>query len=433
MPDPSLSTTNDCTAQAVSQCRMCGSTHLTPILSLGRMAMTGIFPKNVREFVPFEPLELLKCEESVAAQGCGLLQLAHNFDVNVMYGANYGYRSGLNGSMVRHLHELVAEIGRRIPLARNDLILDIGSNDGTLLSAYPSETVRLGMDPTGIKFAKYYPSDVHLIPDFFSAQRFRQEYGQRKARVITAIAMFYDLPAPLTFMREIRECLADDGLWVIEMSHMPTMLERLAYDTICHEHLEYYGLRQIHWLAQRSGFRILHASLNEANGGSLRVFMTPEESPVAGEDGTLHALLEREQQAGLDGLHPYRLFADRVRDHRERLRATLDAQRQADRLILGYGASTKGNVLLQYCGLTSRELPMIADVNEDKHGCVTPGTHIPIVAEADAKALHPDGFLILPWHFRPFILQREAAFLRQGGRFILPLPAIEEVCASSPE
>ncbi|MBF0109603.1 MAG: class I SAM-dependent methyltransferase [Magnetococcales bacterium] len=414
----------------ISRCRICGSDHLLPVLSLGDMAMTGIFPKDERDPVPIGPLELVKCAGEGEAE-CGLLQLAHNFDPGQMYGMNYGYRSGLNASMVQHLHGLVAEIRSRISLVPGDLILDIGSNDGTLLAAYPEAMDRVGMDPTGIKFERFYPPGVSLIPDFFAAQRFRGVFGSRKARVITAIAMFYDLPQPLAFMREVRECLADDGLWVIEMSYMPLMLERLAYDTICHEHLEYYGLHQIHWLAQRAGFRILSVACNDANGGSFRIFLTPKENLGLGlADDSLSVMLERERQRGLDGMEPFREFARGVHLHRDALREVIDHHLREGHRVLGYGASTKGNVLLQFCGLTRREIPLIADVNEDKWGCVTPGSHIPIASEQDAKAMNPDCFLVLPWHFRAFILRREAEFLRQGGRMILPLPAIEQIAAA---
>lgn len=409
----------------VYHCRICGSDRLRPILTLGEMAMTGIFPRDVREAVTVGPLELVKCEEDGSGSTCGLLQLAHNFDRDEMYGLNYGYRSGLNASMVRHLQGVVAEIQRRMTLLPKDLIVDIGSNDGTMLSMFPDTLDRVGIDPTGIKFARFYPPNVQLIPNFFTAALFKKEFGERKARVITSIAMFYDLPAPLAFMREIRACLADDGLWVIEMSYMPLMLERLAYDTICHEHLEYYGLRQLQWMAQRAGFKILEVVCNDANGGSFRLFLTPQENQTASCTDSVGLLLAREQTTGMVGSDPYQRFADRVQHHREELRELIVQVAQGGNVVLGYGASTKGNVLIQYCGLTRQEIPAIADVNEDKYGCFTPGSHIPIISEPEAKAMNPDYFLVLPWHFRDFIIQREALFLRKGGKLMMPLPHAE--------
>lgn len=399
---------------------------MTSIVSLGDMAMTGIFPKDEKQILTVGPLELVKCDSEGNSEACGLLQLAHDFDLNEMYGLNYGYRSGLNLSMIRHLKGLVEEIQSIIPVGKGDLVLDIGSNDGTLLCAYPEGPDRVGIDPTGIKFAHYYPQNIRLIPDFFSAATFRKEFGNRKARIITSISMFYDLPRPLEFMRDIRECLADDGLWVIELSYMPLMLERLAYDTICHEHLEYYGLSQIHWMALQTGFQIIDASCNDANGGSFRVFLTPKENHHKRiVERNVRAMLDREQRDGLFGLEPYRIFAQQVSKHRDELRELIARISQAGHSILGYGASTKGNVLLQYCGFTKREIPVIAEVNEDKFGAFTPGSNIPIVSEQEAKAMNPDYFMVLPWHFRNFILQREADFMKHGGKFVMPLPKIE--------
>lgn len=412
---------------SVSRCRICGSDQLIPILSLGKMAMTGVFPNDEKQAITVGPIELVKCGEEGDVSTCGLLQLAHNYDLNEMYGLNYGYRSGLNASMVRHLKGLVEEVQRGISLGVGDLVLDIGSNDGTLLSAYPDGLERVGIDPTGIKFAQYYPQDIRLISEFFSAETFRKEYGNRKAQVITSVSMFYDLPEPLDFLRDVRGCLADNGLCILEMSYMPLMLERLAYDTVCHEHLEYYGLRQIQWMAQRTGLRIIGVTLNDTNGGSFRVTLTLERSQLRGTESTVRKLLDREQSRGLAGIEPYQDFAQRVKEHRDDLRELIAKIVQDGRVILGYGASTKGNVLLQYCGFTRQEISAIAEVNEDKFGTLTPGTHIPIVSERDAKAMNPDYYIVFPWHFRDFILQRESAFIQNGGRFIMPLPSIEVI------
>lgn len=412
--------------RSIPCCRMCGSTRLVPVLSLGEMAMTGIFPRHAAQEVPSGPLELVKCQPEPGEEGCGLVQLAHDFDLQVMYGMNYGYRSGLNPAMVRHLQGLAGEVMQRVSLQAGDLVLDIGGNDGTLLSAYPEAVRRVVVDPTGIKFAMHHPPGVELIADFFSAARVQEVLGPVRARVITAVAMFYDLPEPLAFLRDLRACLAEDGLAVLEMSHMPTMLERLAYDTVCHEHLEYYGLTQIQWLAERAGLRIVDVGLNDSNGGSFRVFLVPEGANAAASP-RVAALLAQESEQRLDRLEPYLRFADRVARHREELRELLERSVAAGGLILGYGASTKGNVVLQYCGLTAPLLPAIAEVNPDKYGCVTPGTHIPIISEAEARAMRPDGLLVLPWHFREFIVRKEADYLRQGGKLILPLPAIEVV------
>jgi SAM-dependent methyltransferase len=414
-------------SRAVTQCRLCGNSALTPVLDLGEQAFTGIFPCRTSQPLPRGPLQLVKCDVAARPDACGLLQLRHTFDPGTMYGENYGYRSGLNRSMVEHLQRKVEHLRRLVPLGPGDLVLDIGSNDGTTLSFYPpGEATLVGIDPTGAKFRSFYRADIQLLPDFFSAAILRRHFPARQAKIVTSIAMFYDLDEPLRFMQEVALVLAPDGLWHFEQSYMPLMLQQNSYDTACHEHLEYYALRQIKWMADRNGLKLVDLSFNDINGGSFAVTAAPAGSPLP-ESPEVRRVLDRERTAGLDGLVPYEAFRRRVAAHRDELVALLRRLKAEGRQVFGYGASTKGNVLLQYCGLTAAELPCIAEVNPDKFGCFTPGTNIPIVSEAEALARRPDFFLVLPWHFRDGILRRETAFLEAGGRFLFPLPQIEIV------
>src|SRR5258708_5532240 len=223
--------------RATKQCRICGSAELTTVLNLGSQALTGVFPKTKSQPVASGPLELVKCS---GEDKCGLVQLRHSYDLDELYGMNYGYRSGLNASMVRHLHAKVQRILTAGILAPGDLVLDIGSNDSTTLRAYPERTYQLvGVDPTGKKFSHFYPSHVDLIPDFFSADIVRRKLSERRAKIITSFSMFYDLEDPIAFMREIASCLDDDGIWVFEQSYLPAMLRTNSFDTVCHEHLEF--------------------------------------------------------------------------------------------------------------------------------------------------------------------------------------------------
>lgn len=407
---------------------MCGNGELVPILDLGMQALTGVFPRSREDRITTGPLELVKCDER--AGGCGLAQLRHSYEPTEMYGQNYGYRSGLNQSMVRHLRAKVARIQEMVSLGRGDLVVDVGANDSTTLQAYPTDGPELvGVDPTGAKFRQYYPAHIRLIPDFFSAATFRAAFGSRRAKVITSIAMLYDLEDPVRFFQDAREVLADDGIWVFEQSYMPTMLNVNAYDTICHEHIEYYGLKQIKWLCDQTGFRILDVELNDTNGGSFSVAVGTARAPVPANAARVSALLADEESAGLGTLAPFTAFAQRVRKHRNELRATLDASRAAGKVTLGLGASTKGNVLLQYCGFSEQDIPAIGEVNPDKFGSFTPGTLIPIVSEQEIRERNPDQLLVLPWHFRSTFLQRERAFLEAGGQLLFPLPQIEFVGA----
>lgn len=412
----------------IKKCRICGNADLVPILNLGNQYLTGVFPRSKTEYVTVGPLKLIKCRDEHNAKACGLVQLQHSYNHHEMYSNNYGYRSGLNKSMVNHLHEKVKKIQAFIQLTREDLIIDIGSNDSTLLQAYQQDGLLLaGIDPTGEKFKRYYPEHIHLIPDFFSTESVRKNFGDRKAKVITSIAMFYDLESPVDFARQINDVLANDGVWLSEQSYMPVMLEMNAYDTICHEHLEYYCLKQIKWIMDAVGLKIIDIEFNKVNGGSFSVSAAKQDSPYNENTELIKKVLFEESQRTLNTLIPYEQFKQRVLNHRTEILKFIKQVKSANKKIFGYGASTKGNVILQYCDVSENDIPYIAEVNSDKFGCYTPGTNIPIVSEEDAKNMKPDYFMVLPWHFRDNIIEREINYLNSGGKLLFPLPFLEVV------
>jgi hypothetical protein len=404
----------------IAECRVGGGTNLVTVLQLGYQALTGIFPRSARETVTSGPLELVWCPDS------GLLQLKHSYEPSEMYGDNYGYRSGLNQSMVSHLTDKVAYLERLVQPKPGDVVVDIGSNDCTTLKAYSTPGLRrIGIDPTGKKFAEYYPADVALVADFFSADAYRS-VEKKPARMVTSIAMFYDLDAPIQFARQIESILADDGVWHFEQSYMPSMLRMNSYDTICHEHLEYYSLAVVKKILDAAGLRLVDVVMNAVNGGSFAVTAAKADNrSIKSNSAVIDWLLKQEGRMGLNTTKPYREFEERVFRHRDDLTRLIHALNADGKKVLGYGASTKGNVVLQFCGLTNKDIPAIAEVNTEKFGRVTPGSHIPIISEADAKAMKPDYFLVLPWHFKEGILRREKEYLASGGRFIFPFPEIE--------
>jgi C-methyltransferase C-terminal domain/Putative zinc binding domain/Methyltransferase domain len=408
--------------KAIDKCRIADSSHLVSVLNLGHQALTGVFPRTAAEKVTVGPLELVWCPDS------GLLQLRHSYEPSEMYGENYGYRSGLNQSMVNHLTEKVAYLERLVQPQSGDVVVDIGSNDCTTLKAYKTAGLRrIGIDPTGKKFLEYYPSNITLVPDFFSAAAF-QSVEKKRARLVTSIAMFYDLEAPIEFARQIEMILADDGVWHFEQSYMPSMLRLNSYDTICHEHLEYYSLAAVKKILEAADLRVVDVIMNSVNGGSFAVTAAKASNRlVKTNQPVIDWLLEQEERMGLNTPAPYREFEERVFRHRDDLTRLIRTLNADGKKVLGYGASTKGNVVLQFCGLTIEDIPAIAEVNPEKFGCVTPGTHIPIISETEAKAMNPDYFLVLPWHFKDGILRREKEYLANGGRFIFPFPEIEIV------
>lgn len=405
----------------IDRCRVCGNQRLEAVLSLGEQALTGVFPRVRDQEITVGPLTLVKCHG--ADECCGLLQLAHSYDLNEMYGANYGYRSGLNPSMVGHLRRKVERIESRIDLRPGDLVVDIGSNDGTTLGAYSAACDLVGIDPTAEKFKEHYPPDVALVADFFSAATLARRYPERKARVITSFSMFYDLEAPLAFMHEVHALLAEDGIWVFEQSYMPTMLAANSFDTACHEHLEYYALRQIKWMADRVGFVIVDVEFNDVNGGSFSVTVAKRaggavEAPVVG------GVLKKEAALGLDTLDPYQRFAERTATARRQLLAFLAEAAASGKTVCAIGASTKGNVLLQFCGLGPKQIRSVGEVNPEKYGAFTPGSLIPIVPEAELLLAPPDYLLVLPWHFKSYFC---SAPRYKGCTLVFPLPELDVV------
>jgi NDP-4-keto-2,6-dideoxyhexose 3-C-methyltransferase len=409
----------------IEVCRVCGNPELTPILDLGEQALTGVFPKSSDRQVEVGPLRLVKCHGSGS---CGLVQLEHTYSFDELYGEDYGYRSGLNPTMVRHLQGKVDRILSSHDLPDDALVVDIGSNDGTTLRAYPDRYLRVGIDPTASKFLDFYPPDVEVVSDFFTEDALRQVVGHRQASVVTSFSMFYDLPSPLEFMRDIDRVLAPGGVWVFEQSYLPLMLERNSYDTVCHEHLEYYSLGQVAWMAEKIGFALVDVEFNDVNGGS---FSVTAGRTVDGfhESPTATAIIQRELADGMDGLSPYEAFAGRVARSRDVLREFVDDANESGKTVGGLGASTKGNVILQYCGLTSADLVAIGEVNEEKYGAFTPGSLIPIWPEARLLDEDLDYLLVLPWHFRETFLSKQ---IKGHARLVFPLPQLEVADTSGP-
>lgn len=408
--------------QKIKRCRICGNTHLECVLDLGEQMLTGVFPREKEAKVTVGPLRLVKCIGG--DEVCGLLQMEHSYDLGEMYGENYGYRSGLNASMVSHLHDKVKKILNKVELNKNDLIIDIGSNDSTTLQAYPAcGLVLVGVDPTGIKFSSYYPSHIQLISDFFSSGLVNEIFPGQKAKVITSFSMFYDLEDPMEFMRQVYDVLADDGVWVFEQSYMPTMLDTNSYDTVCHEHLEFYALYQIKWMTDRVGFKIIDVEFNDINGGSFSVMVTKSYGDMKVVP-LVQKILEGEREKGFNTLLPFREFADRVAQTKCELLKFMAAARVEGKSVMVLGASTKGNVLLQYCGLTANEIKFVGEVNPEKFGCYTPGTWIPIISEQELLAHKPDFMIVLPWHFRKFFTSNKKL---SGMSLVFPLPNVNVV------
>lgn len=405
----------------IDNCRSCSEVELKSVFDLGDLSSCGYFPKQAGDEPAPTPLEILRCET------CGLVQLAHDYELDALFRETYGYRSGLNASMVEHLGRLVGFARSKVDLASGDTVLDIGSNDGSLLAHYADVEglKRVGVDPTIARFGHYYQEGITKIPDFFGLD-VASSLGAGTARIVTSISMFYDLPDPNAFVASIRHVLAEDGVWVLEQSYLPLMIDRLSFDTICHEHLEYYSLDSIARIFARQGMRIADIAFNDVNGGSFCLAVVREENAMPSSPAVAKALAE-EMEAGYGSAAPFDRFRSDVENLKLKVRAFFDKCKADGKTVHGYAASTKGNTTLQYFGITADDCAVIADVNPEKWGRFTPGTHIPIVSEADSKALKPDYYFVLAWHFRDDFVRREAEFVRNGGGLVFPLPKLEIV------
>jgi len=402
--------------QEIKNCRICKSSELVEVVNLGSQSLTGVFPENSNDKTLSGPLAIAWCSS------CDLVQLKHRYPPEEMYGENYGYRSGLNASMVEHLSQKAKYLTNFSGLGKGDAALDIGSNDGTLLGAYQvSGLERVGIDPTAEKFKEHYDTAVEIIPDFFAASK----VGNRKFKAISSISMFYDLDDPRLFVQEIKESLHPEGIWHFEQSYMPSMIRQISYDTICHEHVEYYSLTPVAKMLDEAGLKIIDVKMNAVNGGSFAVTACHSNAFIGVQCELLDWLLQRESRSGYSTPWPYREFERKIFEHRESLLSLIHKINESGKTIHAYGASTKGNVLLQFCGLTSDEIPFAAEINPYKFGRFTPGSRIPIISSEESLKMKPDYYLVLPWHFREGIIKNENEYLSSGGKLIFPLPEIE--------
>ena len=401
----------------IKSCRSCKSKNLVKLYSLGNQYFTGIFPSNKHSKIPRGNLGMLICNN------CKLLQLDENFDSNEMYGDNYGYMSSLNKSMISHLYLKSLNLKKKYDLKSKKSILDIGSNDGTFLAFFNKNFSLFGCDPTIKKFGKFYRKDITKIQNFFSSNLFKNI----KFDLITSISMFYDLPDPLKFAKEINSILKKNGVWHIELSYMPMMIKNRSYDTICHEHLEYYSLKSLKYLLTKAGLKITNLSFNQINGGSIEVDVVKKSSKYKECKDLINWVLESEHVNQYNEIKKHKSFYNECLNHKKLLKKLLVTLKKQNKKVVGYGASTKGNVLLQFCGINSKIINNIAEVNKYKFNRYTPGSKIKIVSEKSVKLKKPDYMLVLPWHFKDYIVKRERDFLKKGGKLIFPLPEIEIV------
>jgi len=408
----------------IDSCRVCGNKNLTFILSLGEQHVSAFLKTNEEE-TPKIPLELMLCD--IKSDGCGLLQLKHTTPGELMYSTHYWYKSGINQTMRNALADVVGKAVKLVQLSPNDIVLDIGCNDGTLLRSYKMENIRtVGFDPAPNVAKEAEEGTTKIVNDYFNSESFEREFPEEKAKIITAIAMFYDLDDPNKFVSDIANCLDKNGLFIIQQNYLPSMLRQNAFDNIVHEHLEYYSLLSLNNLLKRHNLEVFDVELNDLNGGSFRTYVRfkgcKSIKVFEGAEKRVKDLKEFESKMGLDTKIPYQEFAQRIDNNKKKIVLFIKKEVSKGKKIYLYGASTRGNTLLQYFGLDASLITAAAERSPEKWGLKTVGTLIPIVSEAEARAAKPDYFFVLPWFFLEEFKQREKEFLKSGGKFIIPLP-----------
>lgn len=418
------------TTRRITSCRICGNKAFRPVIDLGVQRLSCVYPRPDSDGPSPSPLEVIRCDTDAQPGACGLVQLRHSASMSEMYGMTYGYYSSLSSTMVSHLDWIVGQVVTMVRPDPGDMVLDIGCNDGTLLNLYQGRGLRrVGIDPSSRKFAYLFQPDIEVMFDFFSAEKLEPLTGRGSIRIITSIAMFYDIEDPRAFMQQVRSLLRKDGVWALEISYLPLLLTNLTYDQIMHEHLLYLGLRQIQWMMERSGLQVLDISFNEVNGGSAFIIAGRDDGPYQPQANRIARALEGE--APLETELPYERFRQRVQAHRDEVRHFLGLAKAAGRTVLGYGASTKGNIVLNYCGIGPDLIPAISDANPEKHGLVTPGMKIPIISKEEARQRGADYFFVLIWHFRLEVLGQERDFIATGGKLVFDLPRLHLVDADN--
>ncbi len=404
------------------KCRVCGGQDFNSVLDLGSQPLAGVFPNSHDTDVPTYPLCLVRCSN------CTLVQLSVSCPLSEMYGQGYGYRSSATAAMKIHLKSIADEARTYFAGEDHKTVLDIGCNDGFFLEQF-SSSLCFGFDPVGVELKQKKNFNFEYFPTFFDAQILRQT-TDRKMDVVTSISMFYDIEDPINFAREVVEVMSDDGVWIIEVSYLGLVIQNLVYDSICHEHLSYYSLQALEYIAQQADLQIFAVSLNDLNGGSLRLYLVKKTRinknaipKITCE--RLKELRKMEEKLGISDGECFGEFQKRLKKHREEVQNFFDKCR-GKRSIVGYGASTKGNTLLHFCGITKNDLPVIGDVSEHKYGCVTPGTKIPIISMDDAISMRADYYFVLPWGFKEHILynERKNKISLKNSKFVFPLPSL---------
>lgn len=402
----------------IKNCRNCNHNHLIHLFSLGKMSFTGKFPKSFSQNVPKAQLNLLMCKN------CKLVQLDRNFNIKYLYGRGYGYRTGINQTMTNHVKKTVKTVSAMVNLKTKDHVLDIASNDATLLNFYKNHVVTVGIDPLVNKYKRYYKKINYKSSNFFHISEVKKLKIKKKFKIISALSVFYDLRDPNKFLRHVKQLLEEQGVFILEHADLYMIIKNKIFDTICHEHLGFFSSKVIIEMIRNNGLKVFHHEYNDINGGSSRYYICHKNSNYKTKNSIKKVLL-KEKKLGLHSKKIFTKFFDDILSQKTKLKKIIKEIKDKKQTIHGYGASTKGNVLLQFYNINNKDISYIADRNPLKYNLFTPGTKIKIISENQSRKLKPDYYLVLPWHFKKEILFREKKIRSKGTKFIFPLPNLK--------
>jgi NDP-4-keto-2,6-dideoxyhexose 3-C-methyltransferase len=400
----------------IKKCRSCNSKNLISILSLGNQYLSD-FVKINRKPKSF-PLNMILCKD------CFLVQLDYSAPTKYLYTERYGYKSGINQTMQEELKQIVQRSLRKAKKTHEKIIaVDIGANDGTLLKNYPKSVYRIGVEPITkfAKEAKKYSDKV--INDFFTYEAFNKALKNKKADIVTVISCFYDMEEPNKFVSDVKKIMKDDGICVIQQNYLVGMLKQNAFDNIVHEHLEYYSLLSLNNLLNKHDLEVFDVELRELNGGSFRTYIAFKGKRKITK--AVEKLNKYEKRLKLNKKKIYLDFAKRIKNNKKKLFEFIKKENKSGKTIYLYGASTRGNTLLQYFGLDNKLIKKAVERNPEKWGKIIASVGIPIISEKEARKDKPDYMLVLPWFFKKEFLKREKKYLDHGGHLIFPLPKFE--------
>ena len=407
----------------IQHCRVCGSADLTEVVSIEEQHLSPTFVET-NENNPLAdirvPQTLVLCDRSNNVEACGLLQLKETVEPDYLY-REYFYRSSVSDTMRKDLKNVVDDVVERVHLEDNDIVVDIGANDCTMIGYFPSGLKRIGVEPAqNISWEGVDPS-IKIVNNYFSQDVLSGVLEDKKVKIFTSCAMFYDLDDPNSFVTDVKSLLHKEGVWCIQLSYLPLMLKNINFYDICNEHLEYYSLHTLNYLMKQNGLEIFDAAENDVNGGSVRVMVTHLNRNIEKTD-SFKELIDIEKQMNLFDKKTYIDFHEEILSLKNKIKDTIGVELKNGNTVLGLGASTKGNMLLQLFGIGKETIPYISERNPEKVGLKTLGTDIELISEERARELNPSYMLVLPWYFKSEIVDREKEYILNGGKLLFPMP-----------